>query len=53
MDVEGAELELLLDLLISGSLQHIDRVMVEYHPYFEVGILNYMSHGLKIIDLLK
>jgi hypothetical protein len=36
MDVEGAELELLSDLLISGSLQHIDRVMVEYHPYFKV-----------------
>ena len=36
MDVEGSELELLTDLLISGALQHIDDVLVEYHPYFEV-----------------
>ena len=36
MDVEGSELELLSDLLISGALQHVDNVLIEYHPYFEV-----------------
>jgi hypothetical protein len=36
MDVEGAELELLTDLLISGALQHVDNVLVEFHTYFEV-----------------
>jgi len=40
MDVEGSELELLLDLLTSGSLQYIDRVLVEYHPYFQVDNLS-------------
>ena len=36
MDVEGTELELITDLLISGALQHVDNVLVEYHPYFQV-----------------
>merc|ERR1712020_527624 len=32
LDIEGSELEVLTDLLVSGSLQHIDLVAVEYHP---------------------
>jgi hypothetical protein len=60
MDVEGAELELLSDLLISGSLQHIDRVMVEYHPYFKVIVhvklytkedINQINHALYVIHI--
>ena len=32
LDIEGSELEVLTDLLVTGSLQHIDLVSVEYHP---------------------
>ena len=32
MDIEGSELEVLTDLVATGSLQHIDMTMVEYHP---------------------
>ena len=32
LDIEGSELEVLMDLLVTGSLQHIDLVSVEYHP---------------------
>lgn len=31
LDVEGSELEVLTDLLVTGALQHIDLVTVEYH----------------------
>lgn len=31
LDVEGSELEILTDLLVTGALQHIDLVTVEYH----------------------
>ena len=33
MDIEGSELEVLTDLLATGSLQHVDLTMVEYHPF--------------------
>lgn len=32
LDIEGSELEVLTDLLVTGALQHIDLVTVEYHP---------------------
>ena len=32
LDIEGSELEVLPDLLVTGSLQHIDLVTIEYHP---------------------
>merc|ERR1712018_880570 len=32
MDIEGSELEVLTDLVSTGSLQYIDMTMVEYHP---------------------
>ena len=31
LDIEGSELEVLTDLLVTGSLQHIDLLNVEYH----------------------
>ena len=31
LDIEGSELEVLTDLLVTGSLQHVDLVAVEYH----------------------
>ena len=31
MDIEGSELEVLTDLLVTGSLQHIDVTMAEIH----------------------
>lgn len=33
IDIEGSELEVLTDLLVTGSLQHIDFTSVEYHPF--------------------
>ena len=30
--IEGSELEVLTDLLVTGSLQHVDFVSAEYHP---------------------
>lgn len=32
LDIEGSELEILTDLLVTGSLQHIDFISTEYHP---------------------
>jgi len=32
LDIEGSELEVLTDLLVTGSLQHIDFISVDYHP---------------------
>jgi len=32
LDIEGSELEVLTDLLVTGSLQHVDFVSAEYHP---------------------
>ena len=32
LDIEGSELEVLTDLLVTGCLQYIDLVTVEYHP---------------------
>lgn len=31
LDVEGAEVGIVPDLILSGALTHVDRVMVEYH----------------------
>ena len=31
MDIEGSELEVLTDLVVTGSLQHIDLALLEYH----------------------
>ena len=31
LDIEGSELEVLTDLLVTGSLQYFDLVAVEYH----------------------
>ena len=31
LDIEGSELEVLTDLLVTGSLKHIDLLTVEYH----------------------
>ncbi len=62
MDIEGSELEVLTDLVVTGALKEIDLAMVEYHPdSFEhddarrdyilglqksVETLNYMSRTL-------
>ena len=31
MDIEGSEVEVLTDLLLSGAMAHIDATMVEFH----------------------
>ena len=33
MDIEGSELEVLSDLVVTGALQHIDLALVEYHSH--------------------
>ena len=33
LDIEGSEVEVLEDLIMQGSLQHIDVIMVEYHTW--------------------
>ena len=69
MDIEGSELEVLTDLLVSGALQHIDLAMVEYHSYafgsddvrsgFLKGLekamdtLTYLSHKLRLKSTLN
>jgi len=32
MDIEGSELEVLTDLIITGALQHINFTFAEFHP---------------------
>ena len=32
IDVEGKELDILPDILVSGAIQHIDNMFVEFHP---------------------
>ncbi len=37
LDIEGSELEVLTDLVVTGALKELDLAMVEYHPSsFEV-----------------
>lgn len=33
MDIETSELEVLPDIIFSGTLRHIDTLMIEYHMY--------------------
>ena len=32
MDIEGSELEVMTDLLLSGALSRVDLIFVEWHP---------------------
>jgi len=59
VDIEGSELEVLTDLLITGAMQHVDKFLVEFHPYFKAcpiissnkkiqnGLWNIFSDGAK------
>ena len=31
MDIEGSEVEVLPDLLLSGAMSHIDTALIEFH----------------------
>ncbi len=33
IDIEGSELEVLTDLIITGALQHINFTFAEFHPH--------------------
>ena len=33
MDIEGSELEVIHDLILTGSFQHIDYIMIEWHKW--------------------
>ena len=35
MDIEGSEIDVLPDLIFTGSLQYINRLMIEWHPHRE------------------
>ena len=32
MDIEGAEIEVLADMILRGSFKHVDSIHIEYHP---------------------
>ena len=32
IDIEGSEIELMPDLILSGALSHVDFVGIEWHP---------------------
>ena len=32
MDIEGSEIEVMSDLLVSGAMNHIDLIIPEWHP---------------------
>ena len=69
LDIEGSELEVLTDLLVTGSLQHIDLVTVEYHaksftrddirPAFISGLekaldtITYLSNRLRLNTVIN
>ena len=33
LDVEGSEIEVVSDLILTGAFQHVDAVMTEWHPW--------------------
>ena len=67
LDIEGSELEVITDLVVSGALQHIDLALVEYHSksFYKsdfrnsailglektVDTLNYLSRTLKLKNM--
>lgn len=69
LDIEGSELEVLTDLLVTGALQHIDLVTVEYHPksftsddkrpaFIEglekaIDTITYLSHRLRLNSVIN
>ena len=69
MDIEGSELEVLTDLLVTGTLSKIDLLTVEYHSesftrddvrsaYLKglekaVDTINYLSQKLRLKDAIN
>jgi len=69
MDIEGSELEVLTDLVATGTLQFIDLTMVEFHPSSykkndsradfidglkkSVETLTYISHKLRLQSVIN
>ena len=37
IDIEGSELEVMPDLLLSGAMRHVDVAFVEWHELLSVG----------------
>ena len=69
MDIEGSELEVLTDLLVTGTLSKIDLLTIEYHSesftrddvrsaYLKglekaVDTINYLSQKLRLKDVIN
>ena len=56
LDIEGSELEVITDLVVSGALQHIDLALVEYHSksFYKSDFRNSAILGLeKTMDTLN
>jgi len=50
MDIEGAELDVLLDLSQKHKLKHIHRLIIEYHHHIDVRLDN-LSRLLRVIEI--
>ena len=44
MDIEGSEVDVIPDLIFSGGLEHINRIMVEWHPRLETSSRRKQAH---------
>ena len=55
MDIEGSEVDVVPDLIFSGSLQYVNIMMVEWHPHFErnpirKGISQNLNKVMEMLD---
>jgi hypothetical protein len=56
LDIEGSELEVMTDLVVTGALQHLDLAFVEYHPLsFDKDDVrtNYIKGLAKAVDTIN
>jgi len=49
LDVEGKELDIMPDLIVSGAIQHIDAIYVEYHPQMGEDIVK-LSESMEFLN---
>ena len=47
MDIEGSELEVLTDMVITGALQYVSLALIEFHP------LSYQKNSTRQIGILN
>ena len=47
MDIEGSELEVLTDMVITGALQYVSLALIEFHP------LSYQKNSTRQLGILN